>query len=171
MGNTLGTCWNKGKKTKIFLPPFKKPLNPKKLFLCCVFFLFILYGQFLDFRGVSFQIKCNFFAFFFFLQILLSISFVYVFFSQPFFLGIYNLWQPYFCFLYFLVSFFLLFWFFKYVTGSIILIKFCTCSYDNSFKLCFKLWLHITASLVFICLSQGSQRAFRLRHERTAFND
>jgi hypothetical protein len=143
----------------------------KKLFLCCVFFLFILYGQFLDFRGVSFQIKRSFFAFFFFLQILLSISFVYVFFLQPFFWVFVTFDNLIFVFLYFLVSFFLLFWFFKYVTGSIILIKFCTCSYDNSSELCFKLWLHITASLVFICLSQGSQRAFRLRHERTAFND
>jgi hypothetical protein len=52
----------------------------KKLFLCCVFFLFILYGQFLDFGGLSFQIKRSFFAFFFFLQFLLFISFFYVFF-------------------------------------------------------------------------------------------
>ncbi len=59
----------------------------KKLFLYSVFFLFILYGQFLDFGGLSFQIKRSFFALFFILQILLSISFVYVFFFllQPFF--------------------------------------------------------------------------------------
>jgi hypothetical protein len=44
-----------------------------------------MYGQFLDFGGLSFQIKRSFFAFFFFLQILLSISFVYVFFYTTFF--------------------------------------------------------------------------------------
>ncbi len=63
----------------------------KKLFLYCVFFLFILYGQFLDFKGLSFQIKCNFFTFFFFLQFLLFISFFYVFFFfYNLFLGICN---------------------------------------------------------------------------------
>jgi hypothetical protein len=31
--------------------------------------------------------------------------------------------------------------------------------------------LHITASLGLICHLQGSQRTFRLRHERTVFKD
>ncbi len=71
-----------------------------------------------------------------------------------------------FLFLYvFWVSFFLILWFFKYVTRSIILIRFCTGAYNNSFQLCFNLWLHITASLSLICRSHGSQRAFQLRHE------
>ncbi len=78
----------------------------KKLFLCCVFFLFILYGQCLNFGGLSFQIKRSFFAFFFFLQFLLFISFFYVFFFNNLFLGICNFWQPYFNFSIFLDLFF-----------------------------------------------------------------
>jgi len=67
--------------------------------------------------------------------------------------------------MFFWVSFFLILCFFKYVSKSIILIRFCTSGYKNSSQLCFNLWLHITASLGLICRSHGSQRAFRLRHE------
>ncbi len=122
--------------------------------------------------GLSFQIKRSFFAFFFFLQFLLFISFFYVFFSFTTFFWIFVTFDNLtFVFLYFWVSFFLLFWLFKYVTRSIILIKLCTGSYNNSFELCFNLWLHITTSLGLICHSQGSQRAFRLRHKWTVFKD
>jgi hypothetical protein len=99
------------------------------------------------------------------LQFSLFISFFDFFFFYNLFLGICNFWQPYFDFLIFLGFFFLLFWFFKYVIGSIILIRFCTGSYNSSFELCFNLWLHITASLGLICCSHGSQQAFQLQHE------
>jgi hypothetical protein len=85
----------------------------KKLFFCYVFFLFILYGQFLDFGGLSFQIKRSFFAFCFFLQILLSISFFYVFFSLTTFFWVFvtfdNLIFVFFTFLDFFFSFILVF--------------------------------------------------------------
>ncbi len=63
----------------------------QKLFFCCVFFHFILYGCFINFGGLSFQIKRSFFAFFFFFRFLLFISFCNVlFFFYNSFLGIYN---------------------------------------------------------------------------------
>jgi hypothetical protein len=67
--------------------------------------------------------------------------------------------------MFFCVSFFLILWFFKYVSRSIILIRFCTGGYKNTSQLCFNFWLCITASLGLICRSHGIQRAFRLRHE------
>jgi hypothetical protein len=65
------------------------------------------------------------------------------FFFYNFFLGICNFWQPYFYSFILFGFFFLLFWFFKYVIRSIVLIRFCTCTYNNSFELRFNLWLHI----------------------------
>ncbi len=123
----------------------------KNYFSFVYFFLFILYGCFINFGGLSFQIKCSFFAFFFFLQFCCLSHFL------MFFLGICNFWQPYFYFFILLGFFFLLFWFFKYVTGSIVLVRFCTCTYHSSSELCFNLWLHITTSFGLICRSHRSR--------------
>jgi len=57
-----------------------------KKYFFVMYFLFILYGCFINFGGLSFQIKCSFFTFFFSCNFCCLFDFFMIFFLlQPFF--------------------------------------------------------------------------------------
>jgi hypothetical protein len=123
--------------------------NVCKNYFFVVYFLFILYGCFINFGDLSFQIKCSFFAFFFSCNFCCLSLFFMIFFCYNLFLGICNFWRPFFCFIF--LGYLFIFLVFQICNESIVLVRFCTCSYHSFSELCFNLWLHITTSLHLIC--------------------